>query len=291
MGDMAEPDEGKKELFRVEALGAVGGRNRLNTLSPIVEPRLWILTATLAFLLATVVVWSFAGRIPITVIGSGIFLRGEQLDTCNAHTSGYIASIDLPEGATVVAGQRIASLAGGSADAAISEVRAPKAGRLVSLESESGDFVESGQSIALVISGAPHPSCLAFIPLSEGKSVVIGMPVRVSFASADSAGDVQSLGTIVQVDHFITSKQKALGHVPSHTIVEEILGTFGSVMAVTVKLDEDPDGAGGVKWVGGKGAAGMLVDGAPCNIEIYIGEIRPVALVMPGFGGGVGDER
>ncbi len=288
---MAEPADGKKELFRAEALGAIGSRNRLNTLSPVIEPRIWILTASLAFLLGTVVIWSFAGRIPITVIGSGIFLHGEQLDTCNARSDGYVVSLEVREGDSVMTGRRVGTIAGGTPDDSTSEVVAPKDGRIVSLEAEPGDFVVNGQSVALIVSGSPRPSCLAFVPLSEGKSVADGMQVRVTFQTADSAGGTQALGRVVQVDHFITSREKAFGHIPSHSIIEEVEGTYGSVMAVTIELDSDPAGAGKVKWVAGKGSEALLLDGAPCQIEIYIGEMRPVALVLPGFGGGVGDAR
>ncbi len=288
---MADSEEGKQGLFRKEAVEAVGNRNRLNTLSPIIEPRTWILTAALAFLLATIVAWSFLGRIPITVVGSGIFLRGEQLDTCNARSEGYIASIELKEGDPVKAGQRIATITTGNESAPLSEVVAPKDGRLVSLEVEPGDFVVSGQSAALIISGPPKPSCLAFIPLDQGKSVKEGDGVRVTFESADSTGGMQGLAKVVQVDRFITSRQKALGHVPSAMVVEEIAGLFGPVIAVTVEFEADPKGPGGVKWVAGKGKESLLLDGAPCTIEIFIGEIPPVALVLPGFGGVSGDVR
>ncbi len=281
---MAGSDDGKKEIFRAEALGAVGGRNRLNTLSPIIEPRTWVLTAALAILLLTVVIWGFAGRIPINVVGSGIFLRGEQLDTCNARSDGYVVSIDRHEGDRVTRGERVATIAfGASGGAESTEVLAPKDGRLVSIEAEPGDFVESGQSVALLISGLPRPTCLAFIPLSEGKGVSVGMSVRVSFATADASGSDQAMARVAQVDRFITSHKKALGHVPSPTVVAQIEDQFGAVMAITVEFEEDAEGAGGVRWVAGKGAAELLIDGTPCDIEISIGEVPPVSMVFPGL--------
>jgi hypothetical protein len=280
---MADGDDGTKKLFRAEALGALGGGNRLNTLSPIIEPRTWIVTASLSFLLLTVVIWGFAGRIPITVIGSGIFLRGEQLDTCNARSDGYVVAIERAEGERVARGERIATIALGSGDAGTSEVFSPRDGRLLCVEAEPGDFVVSGQSVALLTSGSPRPTCLAFMPLSDGKSVAVGMPVRVRFATAGSAGTEQAVGRISQVDRFITSHQKALGHVPAAAVVSQIEGQFGAVVAVTVEFDEDATGAGGVRWAGGAGSADLLIDGAPCDIEVFIDEIRPVSLVFPGL--------
>ena len=72
--------EGETKFVRTQAIESVGRQNRLNTLSPMITPQMWVLTSALGFLLLAVVVWGFAGRIPLTVQGEGIFVRGERLD-------------------------------------------------------------------------------------------------------------------------------------------------------------------------------------------------------------------
>ena len=73
--------EGGEKIFREKALKSAGVQNRLNSLSPMITPQMWVLTSALAFLLLAVVIWGFAGRIPLTVQGEGIFVRGERLDS------------------------------------------------------------------------------------------------------------------------------------------------------------------------------------------------------------------
>ncbi len=280
---MSPEVDGDKKIFRAGALAAAGGGNRLHALSPIISPRLWVLTSALAFLLATIVAWGFMGRIPITVIGTGIFLRGERMDTCNTFAQGHVSEVRKREGDRVQAGECIAIVAAGPSDSdgQPTEALSPVSGRVVSIEVEVGDFVTSGRVVAVIASGSDAPRCIAFIPLSEGKCVVVGMPVRLEFSTADALGAAQAVGHVDYVDSFITSEEKMHGRVPNPTFVDAIRQQYGPVMAVTVLLDADPAGGGGVKWNSGKGAAGLLIDGAPCDIEITIGEIRPVALIMP----------
>ncbi len=280
---MAPDADGKTPIFRAEAVAAAGGGNRLNTLSPIISAKMWIVTAALAFLLAMVVLWSFAGRIPLTVAGTGIFLRGERMDTCNARTEGYVTEVRKREGDRVVKGECVAVLSSGSTakDDVQVEVRSPVDGRVIAMEVEVGDFVSPGAMVAVVASGAEKPMCVAFVALSEGRSIEIGMPVRVEFAASGVRSSAHAMGKVSQVEKFITSSEKMFGRVPSASFVEAVRSQFGPVMVVTTALDVDSSGR--VLWDSAADSSDLLVDGTQCDIEVTIGTFRPAALVMPGL--------
>lgn len=280
---MAPEADGNNQIFRAKAVEAAGGGNRLNTLSPIISPRLWLVTVAVGLLLATIVAWGVIGRIPVTVVGSGIYLRGDRLDAVHAMCDGYVSEILVKEGQRVAKGACVVVVGSGKGGDAVTAVLAPSDGRVVSIDTELGDFVQAGRAVAILASGDESPHCLAFVPLSEGKSVALGMPARVTFATADAQGGASVVGTISHVDNFITSAERMLGRVPSSSLVDSIRQQYGSVMAVTILIDADEGGAGGLKWSAGGGSKGLLVDGAPCDVEVTIGEIRPAALVMPGI--------
>lgn len=286
---MTSTEEGASSLFRKTALESMGGRNRLNTLSPLISPQMWIVTASLAFLLATVVAWGFLGRIPIVVLGSGVFVRGERLDTVNAPMEGLVHEIRKHDGDRVRAGDCIAIVApNASATHERTEVLASADGTVVSIEAEDWDFVSKGQILAIIATGSDDPTCIAFVPLAESKRIQIGMRARAAFNHSDSFGDAQLLGSVAMIDGFVTGPDQMFGRVPSPFVVESIRERFGSVTALVVAFESDAQGNDGLRWTTSQGARATVTDGTPCDVEIVVGQIRPIALILPGMGTVVG---
>lgn len=277
--------EGGAQIFRAQALQSVGGRNRLNSLSPMISPQMWVLTSALGLLLATVVTWGFAGRIPLTVRGTGIFVRGERLDTVNAPYEGFIRKIHKSDGDRVKAGECIATMSSSAVTTeAPTQVFASADGTVVSIDAEEWDFVTQGQILAVIATGSDAPICIAFVPLAEGKRVACGMPVRVAFSNGDSYGDAQAIGRVATIDGFVTGPDQMFGRVPSPAMIESIRERFGIVTAIVVALDLDTQGRAGLRWTTRLAGSSTVTNGTPCDIEVIVNEIRPVALILPGFG-------
>ncbi|MSR69473.1 MAG: HlyD family efflux transporter periplasmic adaptor subunit [Phycisphaerales bacterium] len=282
---MTPSGEGEPKLFRKIALESMGGRNRLNTLSPLISPQMWIVTASLAFLLTAVVTWGFVGRIPVTVLGSGIFLRGERLDTVNSPMEGLIHEMRKSDGDHVLAGECIAIVsASASAADASTQVLASADGTIVSVETEDWDFVTKGQIIALIATGSDAPTCIAFVPLAEGKRIEIGMPVRAAFSNVNSYGGGQAIGQVSAIDGFVTDPDQMFGRVPSAGVIESIRERFGTVTAFVVAIDRDPNGHGGLRWTTSSDRSTAVTNGTLCDIEVTVGQVRPIALLLPGLG-------
>ena len=277
--------EGGEKIFREKALKSAGVQNRLNSLSPMITPQMWVLTSALAFLLLAVVIWGFAGRIPLTVQGEGIFVRGERLDSVNSPCEGLIRKMNKHTGDRVKTGECIATICKSvSSTEELSQVLASADGVVVSLEAEDWDFVTSGQIIAVIATGNVAPICIGFVSLAEGKRVVAGMPVRIAFSHGDSYGDAQAIGRVQSIDDFVTSPDQMFGRVPSQTLVASIQERFGNVTAIVVALELDPQGKAGLQWSSRLAGKGTVTSGTPCEIEIIVREIRPASLILPGFG-------
>ena len=277
--------EGETKIFRTQAIQSVGGPNRLNSLSPMITPQMWVLTSALGFLLFAVVTWGFVGRIPLTVQGSGIFVRGERLDSVNAPCEGLIRKMNKRAGDQVKAGECIATICKSSSPTEVErQVLAFEDGVVVSIEVEDWDFVTNGPIIAVIATGNTNPICLGFVSLAEGKRVVAGMPVRIAFSHGDSYGDAQAIGRVESIDDFVTSPAQMFGRVPSQTLVASIQERFGNVTAIVVALELDPHGKAGLQWSSRLSGPSTVTSGTPCDIEIIVREIRPASLLLPGFG-------
>ncbi|MDA0214445.1 MAG: HlyD family efflux transporter periplasmic adaptor subunit [Planctomycetota bacterium] len=277
--------EGETKIFRTQAIQSVGGRNRLNSLSPMITPHMWVLTSALGFLLFAVAIWGFAGRIPLTVEGQGIFVRGERLDTANAPSEGLIRNMHKKNGDQVKAGDCIATICkNANSTEELAQVLASADGVVVSIEAEDWDFVTSGQTIAVIATGNITPTCIGFVSLAEGKRVRTGMLVRVAFNHGDSYGDAQAIGRVQSIDDFVTSPDRMFGRVPSETLVASIQKRFGNVTAIVVALELDPQGKAGLQWTSRLAGQSTVTSGTLCDIEIIVREIRPASLILPGFG-------
>ena len=277
--------EGETKIFRTQAIQSVGGHNRLNSLSPMISPQMWVLTSALGFLLFAVVTWGFVGRIPLTVQGSGIFVRGERLDSVNAPCEGLIRKMNKRAGDQVKAGECIATICKSSSPTEVgTQILAFQDGVVVSIEVEDWDLVSNGQIIAVIATGNMNPICIGFVSLADGKRVVEGMPVRISFSHGDSYGDAQAIGRVESIDDFVTSPDQMFGRVPSQTLVASIQERFGNVIAIVVALELDPQGKAGLQWSSRLSGPSMVTSGTPCDIEIVVREIRPASLLLPGFG-------
>ncbi len=282
---MTPSGDGEPSLFRKSALESMGGRNRLNTLSPLITPRMWIVTAALALLLGAVATWGFFGRIPLVVIGSGVFLRGERFDTVNAPMDGLIRQLRKHDGDQVEAGECIAVIATGpSADAETRQIVASAAGTLISCAVEEWDSVTRGQVLAIVATGSDAPTCIAFVPHADGQRIRDGMAVRASFGARHSFRDAQALGHVTEIDDLVTSHEQMLGRVPNAGVIELIRERFGSVSTLVVSFERHPSRVGGLVWATSVDSPLEPASGVPCEIEIIVDQVRPVSLVLPGLG-------
>ncbi len=281
---MTPTGEGEQSLFRKTALESMGGRNRLNTLSPLISPQLWIVTASLACLLAAVVAWSFLGRIPVTVLGGGVFVRGERLDTVNAPIDGLIREMRKHDGDRVKAGECIAIIAPSASSNESTEVIASADGTVVSIEAEDWDFLSKGQTVAVIATGNDAPICIAFVPLAESQRIHRGMAARATFDHGASFGDAQILGRVSTIDRFIIGPDQMFGRVPSQAVGAAIRERFGTVAALVIACDSDAQGHAGLRWITPPTGAAELSSGTPCDIEITVGQVRPIALILPGLG-------
>jgi HlyD family secretion protein len=97
-------------LFRKAAIDKVSSPEQLDLLMRITSPIGWLALLTAGVLIAAVGVWSVTGSIADMVDAGGTLFRGERLSEVKASMSGSIVSLTVRPGATVVAGQVIASL-------------------------------------------------------------------------------------------------------------------------------------------------------------------------------------
>ncbi|MBM4101622.1 MAG: biotin/lipoyl-binding protein [Phycisphaerae bacterium] len=270
---MTTTSQGENKLFRERAMQAVGGRNRLNTLSPVISPRLWVFAAALGFLVVSVIAWGFLGDVPVAVYGTGVFLRGERITALVAPLDGQVSAVLKRPGDEVKAGDVIVRLRSQEAQGVeVQEgvVMALEAGRVTSVNVVTGDAVRDGQHVCAVVGGRDQLRCVAFLPLSDAKLIEPGFPALMHFVTRTAGTDGEARGKVVVVESFMTTTERILQRIPNADFVRMVQERFGTVCEVEVEVQEST-------------LSDPVTTGVPCDIEIIVDHVRPVELVFPGL--------
>jgi len=118
----AAPPE--KSIFRKAAVERLSSPEQLDYLMTITSPVGWLAVSALAGILFLIVLWGFLGRIPDTVSGSGILIRGGAVFDVAAGSDGFITQVLVKPGDQVKAGQVVAKMSQGELDLKIKTTQA-----------------------------------------------------------------------------------------------------------------------------------------------------------------------
>jgi HlyD family secretion protein len=100
----------ERSIFRKAALERLSSPEQLDYLMSITSPAGWLALSALAIILFLVVLWGFLGRIPDTVSGSGILIRGGAVFDVAAGNDGFVTEVLVKPGDPVTAGQVVANM-------------------------------------------------------------------------------------------------------------------------------------------------------------------------------------
>lgn len=96
------------DIFRKTSLDRLSSPEKLDMLMTVTTPTGWLALTALGLILLAAVVWSFYGRIPTIVSGSGYFTSTGGISEVAARTNGQIYDIRIRPGDKIEAGQVVA---------------------------------------------------------------------------------------------------------------------------------------------------------------------------------------
>ncbi len=99
-----------RQIYRQEALERLQSPEELDRLLVVVNRKAWLILATLVALCCIGIVWSFLGRIPVSVDGFGVLVNPGNVKALQTPASGQITSIAVRVGQHVNKGELIARL-------------------------------------------------------------------------------------------------------------------------------------------------------------------------------------
>lgn len=100
----------KSDLFRKEALERASSPEELDQIMQVVSPKKWLPLVAVGSLVTTGLTWSFLGRIPITVTGTGIIVYPSTISSFQSPIAGRLRTINVQVGSYVNRGDVLATL-------------------------------------------------------------------------------------------------------------------------------------------------------------------------------------
>src|SRR5260370_6211870 len=100
----------ERSILRKAVMERLSSPEQLDYLMSITSPVGWLAVSALAGVLFLIVLWGFLGRIPDTVTGSGILIRGGAVYDVAAGSDGFITQVLVKTGDQVKAGQVVAKM-------------------------------------------------------------------------------------------------------------------------------------------------------------------------------------
>ena len=118
---------GEDLQFRENAVESAASPDQVNQVAPITSPRLWILVAAAATVIAAFLAWGLLGTIPLTVRGTGLLIEGTMVVAAEAPADGRVAEVRVKQGDRVAQGDVLAVVANPALEAQLQDARAAAA--------------------------------------------------------------------------------------------------------------------------------------------------------------------
>lgn len=295
-------------IYRKSTLDRMSSPEQLDKMIVITSPSFWLALAGGLLIVVVALIWAIAGRLPVKVETTGIFVTNQKEYTLSSETGGIVSSIEVKEGDTVEKGQVIIKLIDGNSiqqealnlDEGIQNVEsvtmengydeititADMSGTVSEIKVRVGDVVGQGTEIVTVCSCVENTEeddediVVCYVPITQGKKIKEGMSVNIYPSTVNQQEYGHMEAEVISVDEYVastTSMQSILG---DDMLVQTFLQS-GPVVGVVCKLKKDDSTASGYYWSSKKGADVQITQGTLVSADIVVDEKRPISMVIP----------
>lgn len=257
--------EANRVQFRFKALAKRRDPDRLDAPMLLASPKGWIITLVLASCFTMIGGWAALGRLPQTVVSTGILMYPGGIDQITSPASGQLSAVHIEPGKIVEANMTVATLRQGSRTI---QVASDISGRVVQVALASGSMIEAGHPIVSIEPGySPQASLEAHLLVSAESIGFVqpGQSVLLTVSGQDPRRHGMLRGTV-----------SARAAFPESTKDHSVGPT-----RVTVMLERSRTPSG-YAWTSAEGPSASLESQTPVTAEIVVGEQSPLQALTEG---------
>jgi HlyD family secretion protein len=159
-------------------------------------------------------------------------------------------------------------------------IRCPRAGQVLEVEVDVGDFAQPGRVLARMEGLSGERGALIFVPGNEGKKIKIGMAIRISPATVkpEEYGYIQ--GKVKSVSFYPVTRDEMMFYLQNEVLVNRLLKN-GETISVAATLQLDPSTPSGLRWSSSQGPDVSVEGGTVCSGSVVLARQRPITLLVP----------
>ncbi|MGE0706198.1 MAG: NHLP bacteriocin system secretion protein, partial [Vicinamibacterales bacterium] len=162
------------------------------------------------------------------------------------------------------------------------DIRSEFSGRVLEITAAEGSVVNVGQRLVQLTTREDTDEliALAYFPDKIGKSLVTGMPVRVSPSTVDNKqyGNIQ--GEIVSITEYPVTADAVANYVGNSLLAQQ-LTAGGHQIEVKVALRKDASNPSGFAWTSRRGADVAITAGTSAEVWATYERRAPISYVLP----------
>ncbi len=263
----------QSKLFREQALKKQSSPEQLDELIQITNSASWLALAAFGGLIIVALIWGIFGSIPTTTTGTGVFIKGGDINSVLAPTSGEVREINVKVGEVIKVGQRVGRVGNVTATS-------PAGGRVMQILVDPGTFINAGTPLISIEGPGATTVVLAYLALAEAKKVQPGMQAQISPSTVKKEEFGSILGKVVAVAEFPSTMSSLKGTLVNEELIKIVANMEGPV-EVRIDLDRDPNAPSGYKWTSAGGPPIPISNGTLGAVTVVISDQMPISMILP----------
>ena len=154
-------------------------------------------------------------------------------------------------------------------------------GNLPTVTPVNGVLIESKRVSSLVSFDESENIVACYVPLTEGKSLQVGMEALITPSSIDGQKFGHMEGAIIYIDEYITTVDSIVNTLgEDNMLAEQFLG-YGPVVAVICTLRKDENSPNGFYWSNRNGRDVQLSEGMMVAVGMITERTAPISKLFP----------
>lgn len=159
-------------------------------------------------------------------------------------------------------------------------IRSPSRGFVTEISTQPNAIVSASSQLAVVETGEEDLVVHAYLPISGGKRVSVGMEAQISPTSVERDIYGSLRGRVTSVSALPVTRQGLMNVIGDDALVSQLMAA-GAPIEVQLSLESDPSTPSRLKWTSSSGPPLRITPGTTAQAMIMVQRERPVALVIP----------
>lgn len=227
------------DLFRQKNLDALNDPEHIDEHITVTKPSVYIVVATLAVMILSVIIWGIIGTITDKATVGGVMFPTQGTTTVTLPNRGTVRSLFVHKGDHVTQNQSIAMV---SVEDAYSMISSPQTGTVLNVLDENKSF-EAFEPIATIIASEAEQqrevhTLIAFVPFELMRKMRVGMDVEATPKNLTREKDGYVKGRITRIEQYPITREQAIKKMRVEGFANDIFPEQGSAFEVEMELED-----------------------------------------------------